>query len=434
MNDLIKIKKEFFTLESREESRYTEFKRKYRLYTRKNEFLPSARYIYDRLECPPTKGLSFDIKYLGKPTEEQYHVIRTINRRIKEFNYGCWLIIMGTGKGKWHVAMQITTLLHTSTLILCHNIQTLREMVAKFQEFTNITPWVYYWEKKKIGEVTISTHKSFIQEWGQLWDFDVIIYDECDYSLDKNMFQALAQSWAKYLFGMTWTPYKKELNTEDFERIFGKRIICQTVEKYNILPEKIFVYRYKAPEPYVYENWAEQRAAMFNNEERLEYQISLIIEHIKWANGWLVLSERIEEVQNIYNALISKWVKAAMINGETKPKDDKIVIEGLEKGEFSVIVATTGKVARWVDIPIIDTIFMFAWVQFEGTIVQAVWRALRKHPNKQRVHIIDFSDDECRNQRYQRVKAYQSEYNLPPSLITINKPPKNASNNRLQLN
>jgi len=35
-----------------------------------------------------------------------------------------------------------------------------------------------------------------------------------------------------------------------------------------------------------------------------------------------------------------------MINGETKPKDDKIVIEGLEKGEFSVIVATTGKVAR----------------------------------------------------------------------------------------
>jgi hypothetical protein len=100
MNDVLKIKKEFFTLESREESRYTDFKRKYRLYTRKGEFLPSARYIYDRLDCPQRKGLSFDMKYIGKPTEEQYHVIRTIHKRIKEHKYGCGLIIMGTGKGK----------------------------------------------------------------------------------------------------------------------------------------------------------------------------------------------------------------------------------------------------------------------------------------------------------------------------------------------
>ena len=35
MNADLKIKKEFFTLESKEESRYTDFKKKYRLYTRK---------------------------------------------------------------------------------------------------------------------------------------------------------------------------------------------------------------------------------------------------------------------------------------------------------------------------------------------------------------------------------------------------------------
>lgn len=434
MNADLKIKKEFFTLESKEESRYTDFKKKYRLYTRKWEFLPSARYIYDRLECPPVKGLSFGIKYLGKPTEEQYHVIRTIHKRNQEYRYGCWLIIMWTGKGKWHIAMQITTLMHTSTLILCHNIQTLKEMTQKFKEFTNITPGVYYGEKKNLQEVTITTHKSFIQADWKLGDFEVIIYDECDYSLDKNMFQALAQSWAKYLYWMTWTPYKKELSTEDFEKIFGKRIICQTVEKYNIVPEHIHVYRYKAPEPYVYENWAEQRAEMFNNKERLAYQVQLIAHHSKSWNGSLVLSERIEEVNNLYQALLEQWLKVAMITGETKPKDDKIVIEALEKGEFSIIVATTGKVARWVDIPIIDTVFMFAWVQFEWTIVQAVWRALRKHPKKQRVHIIDFSDDECRNQRYQRVVAYKKEYWLTPDNITINKPPKNDTCYRLQLN
>jgi len=119
------------------------------------------------------------------------------------------------------------------------------------------------------------------EEKNKLSGFDVIIYDECDYSLDKNMFQSLAKSGATYLYGMTGTPYKKELNTDDFEKIFGKRIVCQTVEKYNIVPEHIFVYRYKAEEPYVYENWAEQRAAMFNNEHRRTYQINLIKHHLE---------------------------------------------------------------------------------------------------------------------------------------------------------
>lgn len=85
----LESKKSFFTLESREESRFSEFKKKYRLYTRKNEFLPSARYIYDREDCPPTEGLSFPLKYSGTPTEEQKHVIDVIKLRKSDYKYGC---------------------------------------------------------------------------------------------------------------------------------------------------------------------------------------------------------------------------------------------------------------------------------------------------------------------------------------------------------
>ena len=345
---------------------------------------------------------------------------------------------MGTGKWKGHIAMQIANELQTTTLILCHNIKTLEEMVEKFKEFTNIIPWVYYGKKKAITQITVTTHKSFMQdmldeEEPKLKDFDVIIYDECDYSLDRNMFQALAKSGAKYLYGMTGTPYKKELNTEDFEKIFGKRIVCLEVKKYNIVPYRIHVYQYKAEEQYIYENWAQQREEMYNNAQRRHYQVELIKKHYQSGNASLVLSERVEEVKLLYEALSAEKVPCAMITGETKTSADNEVIEKLEKWEVSVIIATTGKVARWVDIPIIDTIFMYAWVQFEWTIVQAVWRALRKHPKKERVEIIDFSDDECRNQRYQRVKAYQAEYWLNPDAITIYKPPKYVSDTKLSL-
>ncbi len=102
---------------------------------------------------------------------------------------------------------------------------------------------------------------------------------------------------------MTGTPYKKELNTEDFEKVFGKRIVCLTVKKYNIVPYRIHVYRYKAEEPYIYENWAEQRAEMFNNEHRRKYQISVIMKHYKTGNASLVLSERVEEVKMLFESL-----------------------------------------------------------------------------------------------------------------------------------
>lgn len=434
MNNAIQIKKEFYTLESREESRFSEFKKKFRLYTKDGKFLPSARYVYDKEPCPTTTGLSFNLEYNASPRAAQEHIINVIKRRREEYMYWCWLIILGTGKWKSHVAMQIATYFQAPTLILCHNIKTLEEMVAKFKEFTNITPWVYYGKKKNIKEITITTHDSFTNEEWKIWSFDVIIYDECDVSLNKNMFIALAESWAKYLYGMTGTPYRKEFLTQDMEIIFWKRIFFQEEEKYNIVPSRVTVYRYKSEEPYIYENWAEQREAMYKNKHRLEYQLNIINHHHKTWNACLVLTERTEEAYNITQWLINIWINAWVITGETNTKKDSELIALAEEGKIKVIVWTTWKVARWVDIPIIDTIFLFAAVHFEWTIVQAVWRALRLHPKKKRVEIIDFSDDECSSQRYQRVKAYKSEYGLDDSKIFKIKPPKYDTSNRLHLN
>lgn len=414
-------KQDFFTIISRDENIFSDYVKKFYLYDKKWNYLPTARYIYDKEECYPLGTLSCWIKYKGSPTPEQYHVLNTIRTRINDHQYGCGLIIMWTGKGKGHVAMQITTMLHSKTLILTHNIKTLEEMVVKFKEFTTVTPWVYYGKKKKMKEVTITTHSSFAKNPEVFTEFDVIIYDECDHSLNNNMFQALIKSWAHYLYGMTGTPYKKELYTEDIEKIFGKRITYTKEEKYNIVPSQIDIYRYRASYMYEYQNWAEQRAAMYQNQERIEYQAQIIKRHSKLRNGCLVLSDRIEEVILLAEACDNLWIATAIITGETKTKADDVIIQELNKGSVQVIFATTGKMARGVDIPIIDTVFMFATLRFEWTVVQAVWRALRLHPKKKDVHVIDFSDDECKNQRYQRVGAYKKEYGIPPEKILLHK-------------
>lgn len=45
------------------------------------------------------------------------------------------MIVLGTGKGKSHVIMQLVERLQMRTLILTHNIKTLHEMEQKFKTF-----------------------------------------------------------------------------------------------------------------------------------------------------------------------------------------------------------------------------------------------------------------------------------------------------------
>jgi superfamily II DNA or RNA helicase len=77
------------------------------------------------------------------------------------------------------------------------------------------------------------------------------------------------------------------------------------------------------------------------------------------------------------------------------------------------IVWTIDKMGRGVDIPPIDTLFMFSPVRFRWTVVQAVGRALRKFPGKTDVHIFDWCDlPLLKKQQQERLKDYQKEYKI----------------------
>jgi superfamily II DNA or RNA helicase len=68
---------------------------------------------------------------------------------------------------------------------------------------------------------------------------------------------------------------------------------------------------------------------------------------------------------------------------------------------------------RGVDIPPIDTVFLYSPVHFRGTVVQAVGRALRKFPSKVDVMIYDWCDMPIlKKQQQGRLKDYSAEYKI----------------------
>ena len=427
----------FYTVESKDKNFFTPYIKKIKLYSWSVKkaweirFLPTQPYVYpaqERMKLEPT----LDFQYKWTLDDRQNKVADIINRRALEYKYYCGLIDMKTGTGKSHMIMWLTKYIGKSTLILVHNKKTLQEMVQKCTEYMWEEPGVYFWDEKRINPfITICTHDSFVQCNGHIgMEFNLILYDEADVNLSDKMIKALCNSQAMAMYGFTGTPYRQDLDTADMEKVFGKLIrVDQDTDGYKMLPT-LHMFRYTPPKRYEFSSFPELKDIMIADKDRLHQQMDIVIEYMKTRNFGLILTERLEEAKTYLNELGGRWnyFNVVYINGETKMKDDSnaISIAMNDLSKKTIIIGTIWKMARWVDIPTIDTVFLFSAVHFKWTVVQAIGRWLRTHSNKKDMLLIDFSDSAINNQYYSRCKAYTGEYGIQKQDMLIYKITKDS--------
>ncbi len=181
---------------------------------------------------------------------------------------------------------------------------------------------------------------------------------------------------------------------------------------YNIIPE-IEVIEYKNEWFYLYEEYHELRKILMNDKARIDAQKRVVYANLGDNN--LLLYSLVDECdsgadvfRDIPDVLVIKlhW---QMDMAEYKKNRD-LLTEARRKKERYLIVWTSQKIWRWVDIPEIDTIFLFFPCKFEWTVVQAVWRALRHSPWKTNVKLYDWNDEILKWQGKKRQSAYRKEY------------------------
>lgn len=371
-----------------------------------NIYLPNWLFSH-KLEAK--KKLSTPFIYKGTFSDEQVSIMKAVG------DSRTGLIEMKTGRGKTHSLFWLIQKFQEPTLIAVHNIGTLVDMQEKFEKFTNTIPWVWYGKKKKIGEITITTHDSFvanIDEFkGKFW---IIINDECDFDFTEKMIKALIFTDGDGLFGLTGTPKTKELNTSDMELVYGKHIKVedQEINWYNMIPEIVRL-EYMTDRFFSFENRHDLRQQLIDDVPRLQKQMNFIIKQRedKTFKYWLLLVERKEEECVKYHSIINKlWLPCVIINGDTKVEDDQKNIE-IIKETWGIIVWTVGKLWRGKDIPFIDWVFLFFPNRFESSTIQAVWRWLREAEGKSKVMLFDRCDMPILNaQAKQRILTYKQEY------------------------
>lgn len=405
----------------------------FRFYTQKF-FPPTIWYTFNPLNCkklqPIEKTLNLQLKEIPENIKEQFKeniiiqekVLEMIKKRNQEYNYRCWLIKLTTWKWKSHIIMDLTNYYQTNTLILVHNIKTLWEMKKKFEDFTNIIPSIYWWWKKDFWKITIMTKKSFSLDYDKIQEqYNLIILDEAPVQFSKKFWDSMNRycnnrEWIAF-YGLSWTPDKTELEVQDLERYFWKliEIKWQINNWYNYIP-KFTMYDYKYNWFYRYENPQEMRTAISENTSRLELQVKEIKNLLESRKCILILTDRKLEVENFYEKLWKSENEFCFcMTGETKEKDDnenlRIAKYIIESNNKVIIIWTIQKIGIWVDIPFIDSIFLASAIKFKSTVIQAIWRALRKYENKNDVICHIWNDVPIlNNQRIEKIKTIENEY------------------------
>ena len=416
----------------------------YRYYTFNQ---PVANMGLFHTEISPDSNLyhkDYNRKLTGQLTPEQLFMIEKIKTNTKG------VVHMGTGKWKSRVIYAATCMLWRTALILTHNIKTAKDMYKWIIEHTNIPEemvWLICTGSKhpQTGVVDIMTHASFKKsrkEIAKNYKYNTIFYDECDYHLSfpkgydyDCMIGALIFNEQERLYWLTGTPYRADWGKEALERVFGDirtyedswswslwTNIKEDFEKYYYTPT-ITQIEYYTDEEYIIENRQELVKELVDDRRRLSAQTEFIENHSRKRN--LVLVKSVQESYNLFYELESKLDNVVLMNGDLSQTQDRSnnesIQECIDNWTGITIIGTIDKIWRWVDIPPIDTLFLFSPVKFKGTVVQAVWRALRKYPWKTDVRIYDRCDVPIlRKQKRERAQAYYNEYWVRPTSIEIN--------------
>jgi len=195
-------------------------------------------------------------------------------------------------------------------------------------------------------------------------DYGMIIVDECHHVSAFSFEQILKNVVAKYVYGLTATPIRKDVHQPI---IFMQ---CGPIRyKVNVLKQTE-----KLPfEHYVIPRFTSFRKPVLQDEK--EWSITKIYSEISTSE--------------IRNAMIIQDV-INCVKEEKKSQIEKL--SGVPK-EGSMVIVVTGKfIGEGFDEPRLDTLFLAMPISWKGTLQQYAGRLNRLYENKNEVQIYDYID------------------------------------------
>ena len=322
------------------------------------------------------------------------------------------VLVAPPGSGKTVLGCAIIAQRKVSTLILVHRQELLEQWKKRITEFLGVPAkeiGVLSGTKKKLtGKIDVASmhslrHVEDIIEIAQ--NYSQIIIDECHHVPAKTFEDILKRIPARYILGLTATPYRKDgLEKILFQQCGPMKHEIKTADG-GVLDKSVIIHEtgFKTPEeighrpPYqVLINY------LVNDESRNQKISKLTLESIQRGNFPLLISDRKDHLDQLaveikkQLGIADQQLEIIRLDGDLTSKQRRSALEQIgvtrDAGKSILLMSTGSLIGEGFDLPELDALILATPLSFEGRMVQYAGRIHRLAEGKTKVQIIDFVD------------------------------------------
>lgn len=303
-----------------------------------------------------------------------------------------------TGSGKTNILMSMIPELGVRTLIVVHS----KALLVQTQEAVH--GWLGIdagnWgggRKKRLSDVTVATVQTLVRpgavtrEDGQF--FGALMIDECHHAPARTWTDVCGQFAARYRYGFTATPTRKDGLTMLLWRVVGPKLAEISRSSVLAAGRVVRVKRVRVETGWNYtmtegtREWGTMLSALAVDERRNQI---VLAEILKWAEAGrvIVLTDRISQAEALGELLGDR---AVMIHGKLGIKERRSRMAKVKEGA-RITVGTLQLFGEGVDVPGWDVLVMASPVSWGTRDKQAVGRVMRASQGKAHAVVVRFKD------------------------------------------
>jgi superfamily II DNA or RNA helicase len=126
---------------------------------------------------------------------------------------------------------------------------------------------------------------------------------------------------------------------------------------------------------------------------RNELIVKDVIKEVSNGGGiCLVLTDRKGHCDTLAVMLRRNGVNPTILTGDTPNVERKAIVERLNSGDVSILIATGQLIGEGFDCKGLSTLFLATPIKFSGRLIQYLGRILRPMPGKEKPKVYDYLD------------------------------------------
>ena len=383
-------------------------------------------------------GRAIDVAFNGELRDEQSVASEVL------LAYKNGILSATTAFGKTIIGAHLVASRRVNTLILVHRTNLLHQWIERLNEFlvineepiAELTPKGRKRKKSVIGQIgggknnpsgiiDVAVMQSLISG-GEVKEmvknYGMVIVDECHRVGAFTFEEILKAVNAKYVYGLTATPTRKDGHHPIIFMQCGKiRYKVDAKKQAQTRPFEHYIIprftRFQKP-AHLKDGDKWPIADIYNDIQNNETRNNLIIQDVlavlRDGRNPIILTERTKHVKLLTDALASNAKNVIpLIGGGSQKKSRETLqqVANIPENEPFTLVATGRYVGEGFDMPRLDTLFLAMPISWKGTVQQYAGRLHRLFDGKDEVQIYDYVDINVAmlERMYQkRLKGYAS--------------------------